>query len=340
MARGVGVLLVILSHLDVVRPGVLTWISTFHMPLFFVLSGVTMSLWSDRGESLNEQIRHRSASLLIPYFWFSLLYFLLDIGNLLLGKIDGRRFYENVAASVTICGKSVLWYVSALLLSQLLLLILLRIKKNYVRGAVILLIGAACVALTYLWRGFAEKAGESWLWIPLLDIAKALIRAGVVLPFVALARAVTKYLRGKHLPGGRPVRLLIGIAALGLSILISRIHWSDTNNLRLGNPFLYYAGGLAGSVAVIAILSALPELKLLSRIGRESLIILAVHLDCYILWAGTKTAAFCMKIVRSELLYVTVTVAVTIFLGLLAAWMIHRFFPFVMKGIPHKTERD
>ena len=337
-ARGVGVLLVILSHLDVVKPEVLTWISTFHMPLFFVLSGVTMSLWSDRSESLNEQVKRRSRSLLIPYLWFSLLYFLVDIGNLMLRKIDGRRFYENAVASLSFSGKSVLWYVSALLLSQLLLLCILRIEKRTIRIFVITLIACVCVGGSYLWRRAAEQEISVYL-VPFMYIAKALLRVGVVLPFVAAARAAALMLKGKGYPVGRGLRLLAGLICLALSILISHYHWSDTNNLRLGNPLMYYAGGIAGSVAVIALLSVLPELKILSRIGRDSLVILAVHLDLYVLWAGTKLAGLVMRVVSSEVLYVIITVTVTVLLGLMAARVIDRFFPFVLKGFRGRDKK-
>lgn len=339
MARGVGVLLVILSHLEAVRPEVLGWISTFHMPLFFILSGVTMSLWTERTEGFREQLRSRSGALLVPYFWFSLLYFLLDIGNLLLGKINGRRFYENAMASVTFCGKSVLWYVSALLLSQILLLILLRIRKKPLRAAAILLIAGACVGLSYPWRAL-EGSVSSPVWVPILDLTRALLRAGIVLPFVAVSRVCTKAIRERKLSGGRIVRLLIGLTALAASILISRYHWSDTNNLYLGNPLLYYAGGIAGSVAVIALLSLLPELPILSRIGRDSLVILAVHLDCYVLWAGTKAAQAVMKLWPSGFIYVTVTVAVTVILGSFAARVIERYFPFVMRPGNRRARKD
>ena len=339
MARGIGVLLVILSHLETVNSEVLTWISTFHMPLFFVLSGVTMSLWSERAESLKDQVKRRSRSLLIPYFWFSLLYFLLDIGNLLLGKIDGRRFYENAVSSVTFCGKSVLWYVSALLLSQILLLILLRVGNRVLRTAAIGVIAAGCVGISYLWTALYEKQQAVLLWIPILDVSKAILRAGIVLPFVAVSRAVALRLKEKKLPAGRLLRLLIGTAALALSILISKYHWSDTNNLRLGNPLLYYAGGIAGSVAVIAIVSVLPEMKVLSRIGRDSLVILAVHLDFYVLWAGTKAAAFVSRLIPGNITFAVITVSVTVVLGLAAAWVIDRYFPFLMRGRKNGIKR-
>jgi len=345
MARGIGVILVILSHLDAVDPAVLTWISVFHMPLFFVLSGVTMSLWTDRRESLKEQIGRRSRSLLLPYLWFSLLYFLIDIGNLLLGKIDGRRFAENILLSLSFAGKSVLWYVSALLLSQLLLLLINRIGKRPVRILLIVLIAAACAALSYPWRTLAETEGLSMPAVFALDLAKALLRAGVVLPFVAAAGVLGRFIREKQLLKGALPRMLIGLAALGLSILISKYHWSDTNNLRLGNPLLYYAGGIAGSVAVIALISLIPGGKLTAGIGRDSLVILAVHLDCYVLWAGLKAAGVLAGLFPAAagavagILYIAVAVAVTVFLGWIAARLIDCCFPFVM-GRKRKGPKD
>ena len=40
MAKGIGIILVVVGHSTFLEENVLTWISSFHMPLFFVLSGI------------------------------------------------------------------------------------------------------------------------------------------------------------------------------------------------------------------------------------------------------------------------------------------------------------
>ena len=61
IAKGYGILFVIFAHLDV---GILgTWIYTFHMPLFFLLSGYVFGLKYDFRTFVNKKIH----SIVIPY---------------------------------------------------------------------------------------------------------------------------------------------------------------------------------------------------------------------------------------------------------------------------------
>lgn len=63
VAKGVGLLCVILGHLK--TPYLTFWIYTFHMPLFFFLSGVVFS--GDK-YSFKEFLKRKIYSLVIPYF--------------------------------------------------------------------------------------------------------------------------------------------------------------------------------------------------------------------------------------------------------------------------------
>ena len=40
MAKGVGIFLVVLGHIEYIQEDTLKWISSFHMPLFFVIGGI------------------------------------------------------------------------------------------------------------------------------------------------------------------------------------------------------------------------------------------------------------------------------------------------------------
>ena len=39
MAKGLGIILVVLGHIEYISDELRAWISSFHMPLFFILSG-------------------------------------------------------------------------------------------------------------------------------------------------------------------------------------------------------------------------------------------------------------------------------------------------------------
>ncbi len=62
-AKGIGLICVILGHLGV--PYLSTWIYTFHMPLFFFLSG---AVFSGEKYSFTEYVKRKLKSLVLPYF--------------------------------------------------------------------------------------------------------------------------------------------------------------------------------------------------------------------------------------------------------------------------------
>ena len=126
MAKGIGIILVVLGHIVYTEPHIMVWISSFHMPLFFVVAGVIMALSGGEISDLRFEIGKRAKGLLVPYLWFSLIDFILDIGNVLLGKIDVHTFLVNIISSVTFYGKSVLWFLVALFLAQVYFLFLRR----------------------------------------------------------------------------------------------------------------------------------------------------------------------------------------------------------------------
>ena len=62
MAKGYGMLFVIMAHCDV---GVLgLWMYTFHLPLFFMLSGYTFS----HKENVKDFLLKKCRTMLVPYF--------------------------------------------------------------------------------------------------------------------------------------------------------------------------------------------------------------------------------------------------------------------------------
>lgn len=332
MAKGVGIILVLFGHLIYTNEYVRVWISAFHMPLFFVLAGITLSIGTRDKSDVGGRIAKRVRGLLIPYMWFSLIYFVVDIGNLYLNKITMHDFIFNALASVTLCGKSVMWFLTALLVSQIfLILVQSKLDDRYV--IIIVLIVATISYPCSLWiRTMYETYPES---IPVtigLDLLKTPIRAGIVLPFTAAGFYGREwYDTYKKIADKTVIRLAAGLVLLALCIFTAVTNWSvDTNNMILNNPFLYYLGGFAGSLSVICICSVIPPIRPLKMIGRYSLVIMAVHLDLYVLWAGLQVGLFVYD--RCPVTYVltVITVTITLILGCIAGYVVERFFPFIL----------
>lgn len=73
VAKGLGIIFVIIGHLNYYFPdGVNTIISSFHMPLFFIISGYTSGMLGS--EKRKGKIISKVRKLLVPYFLWALIF--------------------------------------------------------------------------------------------------------------------------------------------------------------------------------------------------------------------------------------------------------------------------
>ena len=79
MAKGIGIFLVALGHMEDIATGTRVWISSFHMPLFFVISGILMAVKNEPSKDLGIAVKKRINGIIVPYLWFSLSYFVIYI---------------------------------------------------------------------------------------------------------------------------------------------------------------------------------------------------------------------------------------------------------------------
>ena len=72
ISKGIGIILVVLGHIVYTNPYVMIWISSFHMPLFFIIAGIMLAIKDFDRMDVHTNIRKKARSLVIPYLWFSL----------------------------------------------------------------------------------------------------------------------------------------------------------------------------------------------------------------------------------------------------------------------------
>ncbi len=163
IAKGIGIILVVLGHAlkqaETGSAGValaILVIYSFHMPLFFILSGFVSAKLPDlsRGERPG-YIKERALRLLIPYCFFSALYIPL--------KVEMSRFavkpYEISSAWRILIGDSpntTMWFLYALFLSQAVcaLLVTRRTLPWVCAGAFLLAAAAAVFGWTWKFPNF------------------------------------------------------------------------------------------------------------------------------------------------------------------------------------------
>lgn len=111
IAKALGILLVVLGHLTNSSSYIGHWISSFHMPLFFVLSGICFSPLG----TLSKYINKKFISLIYPYFTFGICLAILHVILCNYGLLEiishTKKHFLNYGA---------MWFVPILFFAQVL----------------------------------------------------------------------------------------------------------------------------------------------------------------------------------------------------------------------------
>lgn len=269
--RGIGIILVVLGHYDQGSNPLCKWISSFHMPLFFILSGVLAAMHSGYADKpLRSVLIRKARQLFYPFMTFSLLcilYFLLRGRPDIVAKV--------VYYTVTLEGHNALWFLPSLWMAECMLLVLLRSKISDRLGTIVILAGTTVyAALQYYVIGGAVPADEGLHYL----VLNGLCRAGI--GFIFMMAGYKAYLLRGRFSALKPSVLCLGaLFAFALGFLLGRINGiPDLHFSVQSNPILYYLSALLQSGGLI-VLCALGFKKsaLLEFFGRNSLVIMATH---------------------------------------------------------------
>jgi len=128
-AKGIGIILVVIGHIleGVISPAIFT----FHMPFFFILSGIVYKAYANREFTIKKTQR-----LVYPYIFYSLLFFMLGLKLLSHREILNydttiKLITENLKGGPYLGGwQSVFWFVSVIYLSLIAYNILVNILST------------------------------------------------------------------------------------------------------------------------------------------------------------------------------------------------------------------
>lgn len=302
VAKGIGIFLVVLGHASLKNAYITSYIYTFHMPLFFVISGLLLHHTGTCEREFRKTVISRLYSIMLPYLIFSIIYTIIDCIS------HSPYTLTNLRASVCLQGSGPLWFLPTLFLSQLIFIALIKyigIKAGSAVSAVLsvaaLFINLRCIHLTG--ADFLNVANEYGANISLV----------VCRVFVCLIFIDAGYLFSMLISRVKLTCPISGIAGLVLMIsafipdMLSFIAKSepdiyDMHYLDFGNNIpAYLLCSLSGSFGVILLCRGCEPLftggilkyphRLLKFWGENSLFIMVTHLNCQILFLGNLFAA-------------------------------------------------
>ena len=323
-AKGIGIVFVVMGHITA-EPLLARFIFSFHMPLFFFLSGIACNF------SRQEQfIQRRARSLLVPYFSFCLLSFLYWF---ILEHHFRPAAYSPASAFLNIFfaqgGKyifnSVMWFLPCLFVVEVCFYAVR--KKIRPQTATALFVLACAVA------GFALSGSEPFprsfrlpVRLPwMLDTAMIGIFFYALGAMLGRRSATTRERPGYALAA-------VSLGAFALCLVLTELFPSRTDlaEFILPNPILFGIGSCSGIAATTAAAKYVPT-PWLQALGRMSLSIMCLHepVKRVLLKTAEMVSGIGVAELRASVVTSIIMTAVTLLACIPFVLCIRRFFPWL-----------
>lgn len=354
--KGIGIMLVVFAHHSL-PVSLDTYIFSFHMPLFFFISGFLFDFGKYAGSAVGF-IRGRFRSLIVPYFAFAgltcLFYFLLDA--VYQPGVTNIEFFETTplygiysilyALGPLVSYNPPLWFLTCLFVTELLFY---GFAKNYYGnpGKLVLWLTVAGV-IGYLYSVYGPFR---LLWNA--DVAlSAVVFYGAGNLFRKFTEAETasgsgsnpnsdlsmgsgskfreRFVRAeKFFPG---VFIFLNLLCLAYLLEFPTADKVNMNVLKYGSFFSYYLLAFSGIFAFVYLFKKIGSSKVLEYYGRNSLIVLALHFPLKDVLTKLAVLSFGVEL---EYFYYNVAFALSLtMLNLLflipVIFLINNYFPFLL----------
>lgn len=336
MAKGIGVFLVLLGHLQgdsffSLSPYVLpfcTWIFSFHMPLFFIISGMLINYKKDSDKDMSTLISRRFKGIMVPYLWFSLFYFLVVVVALFKGTIKINTLLVQAWYVISLYGMNVLWFLPTLFLGEILFLYIYKRFAGKITAIFITTLTTIASTLNFLLDRFEP---ETAFVERLTELATVILRPVFACSFIALGFFIFSLLKQRE--KFNSLELLAGVAMTIANVFLHRLNGGvDFRSLVFNNLLLYYVCALLGSVGLILICKNVPDIKPVSAFGASSLIVMAVHNNETVLYLGLKLSMIVNQYITRARGYISYALVVLVILlyCVIMIYLINRFFGFII----------
>lgn len=277
--KGVGILLVLLGHTSRLPIFLIKYIYSFHMPLFFIISGYLFNSEKNKVITSKAYINKRYERLIIPYFLMSIICYIvfsiiptiysfiiehkvniIPLVKHLFGVIYSRGMAEWMPNNAP------LWFLTCLFVTEVLFFLINKYYNNY-KVYFIFLSGL----IGYLLSVFMP------IKLPWnIDTAFT----AIVFMFCGNELKNKKFLENLN-----SIPLLLNFVYIALSFIMivianrfNNIEFVDFDGNKYGNIILMYIGAFAGSYLVLQIARIVSNLEIIKFFGNNTIPILGFNL--------------------------------------------------------------
>lgn len=248
------------------------WISSFHMPAFFIISGLLRGMKESNSSIDLIKVIKKQKKIWIYYLIFSILFFFQWMVKVKTGQYEMDKLYDFAINTITLTGVGVLWFIPAFALSLVIFDLLLKGAKVWksLYGLILTLF----LVLTMLYDIPDATVSNSILVKLLAVIGRALI--GSLFMLIGYNVQRMQVMQSKW------VYVFIPISLLCFTNSIVDMHY-----LKFNNVILYYLFSVAGSISIFILSKKIAECaKLLKNTllkwGGYSLLIMCTHLLVFV----------------------------------------------------------
>ena len=332
-AKLIGVWCVAINHVNVTDFTYIYWILSFHMPLFFTLSGFV-----DKGiSSVSDTIKKGYKSLLVPYFWFYIITYLWWLAvtfrrhpeiydhnfmngfiKPMLGLLLGEGYHTSLSTMINVP----LWFLVGLFFCKVIFSISLSFDRKKYSG--LITINILSLIIIYLRNNYFH-----------INLFWSIDTAIMAIPFYTFGFFIKDFFDKIDL--GIINKIILAVLILIVGFLLSRLNGQvDINTCNYGkNIFVYYINGMIGTLAIIFFTRIFMHLNLplLVYLGKNSLTIFALHL-ILIGWVKKKYEFIIGANFSTNHLFTPFESAVMCMFAMLISvipiYIISKYFPFVL----------
>ena len=256
-AKGIAIISVVLSHSYSTNHFITQLINSFHMPFFFIISGILYGLKHGNYPNMEFRISKKISALIVPYFiWGTLYQLFIHAFQIVGGKSIKESIFEIVHSLFTL-SSGAMWFLPSLFISVT--LFLLTSKNKYANIAIsiaVMLIGL-----------FAPSCNV---------LVTAILRAFVGTGFIAIGYyCYNLFIKSQN-------GIFVFLICLVDIFIIKRNGSTAMVNRTFGNPILYTWSGILGSYILLQICIHLKKenraICYLQSCGAKSSIILCLHM--------------------------------------------------------------
>lgn len=302
-AKGIGILLVIIGHTS--SGFIRDFIYTFHMPLFFIISGALFKYKSNI--NLQQFSLKKAKFLLLPCFFFTIFYYIIN-------------YLISLDTNLTPLLKDLpgaLWFLPILFITEILCYILINSTKTKTSLVIY------TILLIYL--------GHIINYIPLY------IPYSLKTTFSASSFFLIGYLNKSFIINNKllysPLSIILGCLILLIALYLTYTFNVKTEMYRneMAPLILGYILAIIGSYSIILLSNNIFNNKIINFFGKNSLIVMGVHTSYY-----NSYDVFFREYFNSNYLFKMTQWIFTFLLCWISIIIINKHLPFII-GKPYKT---